>query len=150
MLIPCASISHCYHFPHPFNAWLSCKPTSELFTAFGNGWSANSRRPHERQRTAAFAMAETALARFKWNGNPSTSRYRTVTDSRDANLKANVPAAVGGSKEERKRERLSEPTRSILEAPAAAIQWKRVPSRCPGDELDGSPSQSPFSRTNDC
>lgn len=36
------------------------------------------------------------------------------------NLKAKLPAAAGGSKEERKRERLSETTRSILDAAAAA------------------------------
>jgi len=44
----------------------------------------------------------------------SCSPNRAATDSRDENLKAKSPAAAGGSKEERKREHLSEPTRSIL------------------------------------
>ena len=54
---------------------------------------------------------------------------RAATDSRDENLKANFPAAADGSKEERKRERLSEPTRSILDAPDAAIQSAGISSR---------------------
>jgi hypothetical protein len=53
---------------------------------------------------------------------------RAATDSRDENLKAKSPAAAGGSKEERKRERLSEPTRSILDAPDDAIQSRRFSS----------------------
>jgi hypothetical protein len=55
----------------------------------------------------------------------------TATNSRDENLKARIPAAAGESKEERKRERLSEPSRSILDAPDAAVQSSSVSSRCP-------------------
>lgn len=41
-------------------------------------------------------------------GRREQTCLRAATDSRDENLKANSPAAPGGSKEERKRERLSE------------------------------------------
>ena len=68
------------------------------------------------------------------------SSVRTATtDSRDENLKAKTGAAAGESEEERQRERLSEPTRSILDAPDAAIQSVSLSSRCHGDEPNGSP-----------
>ena len=52
------------------------------------------------------------LCRFISEHRPKDSRFRAATDSRDENLKAKSPAAAGGSKEERKRERLSE--RSVV------------------------------------
>ena len=66
---------------------------------------------------------------------------RAATNSRDENLDAKFGAAAGGSEEERKRERLSEPTRSILDAPAVARQSKRFSSRCSDDEPNGSPRE---------
>ena len=64
---------------------------------------------------------------------------RSEADSRDENLKARIRAAAGESKEERKQERVSESSRSILDAPAAAIQSAGLSSRCPGDEPNGPP-----------
>ena len=60
--------------------------------------------------------------------------HAATADSSDENLKARIPAAVGESEEERKRERLSEPTRSILDAPDAAIQSALLSSPSPGVE----------------
>jgi hypothetical protein len=53
-----------------------------------------------------------------------------ATDARDENLRAKLRGGDGRVKEERKRERLSEATRSILDATDAAIQLKRISSRC--------------------
>ena len=64
-------------------------------------------------------------------GHPrKDSQGRTATVSRDENLKAKSRAAAGESKEERKRERLSEPTRRILDAPDDALQSRRFSLRC--------------------
>jgi hypothetical protein len=60
-----------------------------------------------------------------------------ATDSRDENLKAKLPAAAVESKEERKRERLGEPTRSILDAPDDALQSASLSSRCLDDQPNG-------------
>src|SRR6185503_20723490 len=62
-------------------------------------------------------------------GRTSFGRPAT-TDVRDEILSARILARAGGSEEERKRERLSEPTRSILDAAAGATQSNRVSSRC--------------------
>ena len=71
-------------------------------------------------------------------GHERIFKARAATaDSRDENLKASIPAAVGESKEERKRERLSEPSRSILDAPTAAIQSTSFSSRGPGNGPNG-------------
>src|SRR6185437_1351700 len=66
------------------------------------------------------------------------SQSHVATDSRDENLKAKLPAAAGESEEERKRERLSEPTRSILDAPDDAIQSALLSSRRTDDQPNGS------------
>ena len=71
---------------------------------------------------------------------------RKATDSRDENLRAKSPAAAGESEEERKRERLSVATRSILDAPAAATESKRFSSRCPM-QAEWLAKRRAFSRT---
>ena len=59
-----------------------------------------------------------------------SGRMGIATDARDENLRAKLPGGDGRVKEERKRERLSEATRSILDASDAAIQLNRISSRC--------------------
>ena len=59
-----------------------------------------------------------------------SGRMGIATDARDENLRAKLPGGDKRVKEERKRERLSEATRSILDATEAAIQLNRISSRC--------------------
>jgi hypothetical protein len=62
--------------------------------------------------SAANSIAEVIINKFPlWLQHSRTgrqTRLRAATDSRDENLRAKSPAAAVGSKEERKRERLSE------------------------------------------
>src|SRR2546425_5597312 len=58
-----------------------------------------------------------------------SGRMGIATDAPDENLRAKLPGGDGRVKE-RKRERLSEATRSILDASDAAIQLNRISSRC--------------------
>jgi hypothetical protein len=91
--------------------------------------------------------AEIALAqlpgptRFLATENRDSEGRGARTDFRDENLEVKIPAASGESTEERQRERLSEPTCRILDAPDAAIQSKLVSSRCHGDRCN-DPSRS--------
>ena len=59
-----------------------------------------------------------------------SGRMGIATDARDENLRAKLRGGDGRVKEERKRERLSEATRSILDASDAAIQLNRISSGC--------------------
>ena len=97
---------------------------------------------------AAYSIAELVFTKFPLWLQPCrkgqmgefqlpTSRreqtcLRAATDSRDENLKAKLPAAAVESKEERKREPLSEPSRSILDAADDAIQSRKFSSCCQG------------------
>src|SRR3989442_453390 len=59
-----------------------------------------------------------------------SGRMGLLRDAPDDNLRAKLPGGDGRVHEERKRARLTEATRSILDASDAVIQLNRVSSRC--------------------